>query len=855
MEVKISRGLLLVEAFGLLEGLAELPEEERQRVLEERCARRPELRAAVEELEATPVEGEVELPLRGMTEELLPVLAEAVGAEHWLGECLGPYRIEALLGEGGMGRVYRAVHTGHGGLAAVKLMRPRIGGDGDERVARLRREAHLLARCRHAGIVQIHHTETTPGGETYFAMELVEGMPVTEYCAAQRLGLQARLELWGKVCEAVGAAHEIGVIHRDLKPTNVLAGEGGVKLLDFGVAEAFGDGDLSCRGYMSGPYSAPEQLEETTKRTDVYSLGVLLGELLVGRLPFVWEGRAVRRVRLGELAESGLAWKEAGWLLRAELEAVFAKATAEAPEERYASVGEMEEEVSRVRAGRPVRALRARWPRWEATYVGWRMLRRHAVAAGIASVVLGLGTAALGSYTHGLRTERDAAERARHDADQERRQQELLASLFVNGDGELNAEMTRSLLERAIRKARVVALDPEQRAGVLKGFGADFANIAAYERAEELFRESLAVTEAGGGSGGDEAADTKLRLANAMDLDGDSEAALRLADGVRGGLVRRLSPEDPRVLRADVEMAEAMSSLGRYKEAKPLLEHAVARERGVPQLSADLSNALNDLSIADNYLGDLEGSIALQQESMALDIAAEGARHPDIGQHWLTIANGYGLLREPEKSVAAAREALSILSGSLEPGSHDIVAAESQLARGLMLERQYGEAEGLFRRTIAELGSEKHLTQAEVTARLGLGDVLRQEKRMKDSLNAYEEAFGLARRLFPTPTVFWASCEFGIGTDELLLGRPEEAESVVREALRQDLKLVGPVALRTLQTRILLGRVLVAERRYGEAQAEVVEVRRRAVGASTAMKQVLEDADELTQEIGTGVKT
>ncbi len=853
----MSRGLLLVEAFELVEELTDLPEEERRKALEKQYAGRPELRAAVNDLIAAPAQTKARLPLRGIAAGLLPFLTEP--EDGLVGACLGPYRIEALLGEGGMGRVYRAVHTGHGGPAAVKLMRSRVEHDAEKRVARLRREAHLLARCRHAGIVQIHHTETTQDGETYFAMEMVDGLPVTEYCATRGLGWLARLELWSRVCEAVSAAHEVGVIHRDLKPTNVLAGESGVKLLDFGVAEAFGDGDLSCRGYLSGPYSAPEQLEETTKRTDVYALGVLLGEMITGRLPFVWHEGTIERVPLERLAKSDSAWKQAGRLRKAELEAVFLKATAEIPEQRYGSVGELEEEVRRIAEGRPVRAFRARRPRWEAVYAGWRTLRRHVLAAGIVSTVLVLTTAALWSYTHSLRTERDAAEqassaaeRARHDAEQERQQQVLLASLFVNGDGAINAEMTKSLLERAIRKARTIALDSRQQAGVLREFGTDFVSIADFTRAEELFKESLAVTRAVGEADSDEAADTELRMANALEEEGNPKAGLQLAEKVREELLRRLSPNDPRVLRADVEKAETLNSLGRYGEAQGLLEHAVSRERGVPELSTDLSNALNDLSITKSYIGDTEGSIAMQQESMALDIVNEGARHPDIGEHWLSIANGYGVLRAPEKSVAAARTAVSILSGSLEPGSHDIVGAKGQLAQGLMLEHRYGEAEKLLRQVVQQLAGEKYRNQTEVTTRVWLGNVLRQEGRVKESLAVFEEGFGMARRLFPTPTTIWATCEFGVGADELLLGQLGAAEKIVHDSVDLDTELVGPAALKTLQGRILLARVFIARRGYTKAQEQIEQVQRLAAGGSAAMKQILEDADELARKIKSG---
>ena len=238
----------LLEAFEIVNEIFDLPEAERQAVLSRRCNGRADLVAEIERIEAAPLTTRSVPCLAPVLEILLTGIDQVPAPGLFTGVIIGPHLVGEILGSGGMGHVYRAVHSGHNGAVALKVLQFRNHQLAD-RIARLQHEAKLLARCHHPGIVQIYHLDRLPATASsdhplepgaYFTMELVDGAPITVFCAEKGFSFKQRLELFVRVCEAVQAAHDVGVIHRDLKPNNILANSDGIKLLNFGVAEAFG---------------------------------------------------------------------------------------------------------------------------------------------------------------------------------------------------------------------------------------------------------------------------------------------------------------------------------------------------------------------------------------------------------------------------------------------------------------------------------------------------------------------------------------------------------------------------------------------------------------------------------------
>src|SRR6516162_7306703 len=263
------------------------------------CAGDPQLRALVEDLlEAHDrPDSFLESPAFPLAAAVLDPITEQPGA------VIGPYKLLEQIGEGGFGVVFRAeqMHPVRRKVA-VKVLKP--GMDTRQVVARFEAERQALAIMDHPNIAKVHDGGATASGRPYFVMELVKGVPITDFCDQNQVPVRERLELFLSVCQAVQHAHQKGIIHRDLKPSNVLVAQHDttpvVKVIDFGVAKALGQ-DLTDKTLFTGfaqmigtpLYMSPEQAGQSAldvdTRSDIYSLGVLLYELLTGTTPFTKE--------------------------------------------------------------------------------------------------------------------------------------------------------------------------------------------------------------------------------------------------------------------------------------------------------------------------------------------------------------------------------------------------------------------------------------------------------------------------------------------------------------------------------------------------------------------------------------
>ena len=375
----------------LLDAAFDLAPAEREPFLRRECADAPELASEVLAiLRAGEQPGSVlDGSVHRLADPLLP--NELLPAP----ERVGPYRIERTIGEGGMGTVYLARRDDGEFDQRVALKLVRRGLHLDARIVRrFREERQILAALNHPGIARLFGGGLTEDHLPFFAMELVEGMPIDRYCAARALSVDQRLELFARTCDAVAHAHGKQIVHRDIKPSNILVTETGEpRLLDFGIAKlldpAEGAPDLTRRSerLLTPEYASPEQIrgEPVVIASDVYSLGVLLYELLTGQRPFARATRSAHELERAVLQDDPTRPSEVvrgdtrGRELRGNLDAIILTAMSKDPARRYASAAALAADVRRHLAGEPVTARGA-----TSVYRARRWARRHQVVLGTA---------------------------------------------------------------------------------------------------------------------------------------------------------------------------------------------------------------------------------------------------------------------------------------------------------------------------------------------------------------------------------------------------------------------------------------------------------------------------------------
>ena len=405
----------------VLDAALECLPHERASCLSAACGGDEQLRVDVERLLAVADEDNLWLD-QGAAERFGALLPETTAEDDATGRQIGSFRLLQEVGRGGMGVVYRAERVGRQFEQQVALKLVKRGMDTDFVLARFFAERQILASLAHPNIARLLDGGTTDDGRPYFVMEYIEGEPIDRFAQARNLSIPARLELFLSVCDAVGYAHQQLVVHRDLKPLNIMVTPEGVpKLLDFGIARLLqddGDGATSTVVRALTPeYASPEQVEGRRAATasDVYSLGVVLYELLTGTLPYVFRSRSPEDVaeairtteppRPSTRATTFPARVQRG--LRGDLDTIVLMALRKEPERRYVSVERFAADIRRHLAGLPVTARADTF-----RYRTGKFVRRNAVAVGAAATIALLLVAGSGAVAWQARIANLNAQRA-----------------------------------------------------------------------------------------------------------------------------------------------------------------------------------------------------------------------------------------------------------------------------------------------------------------------------------------------------------------------------------------------------------------------------------------------------------
>lgn len=785
----------------------ELDEPQRPEFIARACGRNADLRAEVESLLAahrragdflrTPV-----VPGSSASASEAPA-AGATGAERWIGRPIGSYRVVDVLGAGGMGAVLLAERADEQFQKRVAIKVIRAGMATDDVLRRFQHERQVLAQLDHPNIARLVDGGATDDGLPYLVMDCVEGLPIDRYCAQQRLSVTDRLRLFRRVCAPVQYAHQHLVVHRDLKPGNILiTPEGEPRLLDFGIAKVLDPATAAAGPQTTAPalrlltprYASPEQLrgQAVTTASDVYSLGVILYELLTGLRPFSGDtdsaqelerllntqeptrpSTAVRRAAqdrpTGRGAVSPTAAPAAGppdtdgrrlsRRLSGDLDNIVLMALRREPQRRYASVAQLAEDIRRHLDGLPVAARADTFGYRVATFA-----RRHAAAVA-AAAILGVG---------------------------------LLAATIVSTRMYIRADGARLAAERAEAQAEAQRAIAEQINTFLQDMLASPDPVRAGPNV--LVRTLL---------------DTAAGRIPASDLAGKQPAIEAAIRATLGNTYRALGLHDaaePHLVRA-VELRRAARVAG---GASPL----------------ELAASVVDLAALRHAQAQFDAAETLYREALALRTDYPAAGAPRLADIRSSLAALHSVRGEFDAAESLFRAALDECQRDLGPDDPRVATGLDHLGTLLHRRGEHAAAEPLLRRAldirVAAFGPE-HSDVLNSLSSLAL--VVRDRGDDAAAEQLLVEAVRVARKVVGDDHPTLALTLNNLAVLHLRRGNPDAAEAPIREALairRERLGPQHPEVAATLNSLAALLKARGALDEAGERYQEALAIYRQA---------------------------
>ena len=611
------------------------------------------------------------------------------------GTVIGPWRIIKHLGTGGMGIVYLAERVDGSFEQQVAMKVVKLGMDSENVIERFRQERQILARLDHPNIARLLDGGVTERGQPYFVMELIDGLPITEYCDKHGLGVGDRLQLFAAACDAVHAAHRNLVVHRDLKPSNIIVThDGDLKLLDFGIAkllDAPDDQHLTKTGLQlhTPAYAAPEQLldEAISTATDIYALGVILYELLSGRRPF--EARRTpaefrelvltgvparpsaaltripadtdghgRTTTVEEIsAMRGLRAETLRRRLRGDLDTICLMALRREPEMRYSSAAGMATDIDRHLRGLPVEARPD-----SMLYRAGKFYRRHRAGIFTTAGVMVAFIVMISYYTIQLTEERDLARAEQRKANEV---VDFVTGLFeVSNPSESRGEeiTVRELLdEGAVRIRYELAGQPDVQTSMQRVLGEVYYSLGAHERSAALLEETLERQRANLGENNLEITHTMLVLGFVYQDRGENDAADAL-----------------------------------YREALEIRQRLLGAE------NPEVMEALSARAFLEETIGNFDRAIELHEQVLEMARRLHSGDHEEIASAMNKLAGIYRIVERIDEAEPMLRDALA-MQDRIYQGPHPKSSdTKRQLAGLLRNSRRFEEAESLYLEVIAE---------------------------------------------------------------------------------------------------------------------------------------------------------
>ena len=729
------------------------------------------------------------------------LLAQALGdnGEALVGARVGPYELVRRIGIGGMGAVYEGVRVDDQfrKRVAIKLLRPST--ESDLAIRRFRYERQILANLDHRNIAGLLDGGVTREGNPYLVMEYVAGAPITTWCNRERLSVRARVHLFEQVCAAVRHAHQNLVVHRDLKPGNILVAEDGtVKLLDFGIAKLLREQEgmdqlPATRGGVRActpEYASPEQIRGLPVGTasDVYALGVVLFELLTGRRPFDLEGRLLTEVErvvcevppprpstVVDAAAAAASTERSAERLRSrlagDLDAIILTALRKEPDRRYGSAEQLARDLERYLGGLPVSArpdnLRYR--------AGKFLRRRRLELAAAAVVVLSLagGVAATLGQSH-----RVEVARARTSAINDF----LLTMLGAADPGGLGRDVTvREVLDSAAVHADTLATQPALEADVRSAIGRTYLGLGEYGSAAVQFDRALTVRRQVAGGEDPSVATALSYVAGAHEMQGEYVASDSLYREALAVFVRSHGSNDTVHAELLDNVARARHQLGDLQGAERLQREAIEfREQVIGADDPDLVYSLNNLAVLLGDQGKLAAAESLHAKAVTVTRRIYGDRHPLVAATMSSYASVLELRGKLAESDSVFRLTLALERDILGPEHPDYAWTLFNYANFLLRRERFAEAESASREVLALRGRTLPDAHPAVgSAMQALGVALARQGNMEEGERWLRESLELRRAQLPEGHWLIASGESVLGEQLARAGRYAEAERLL----------------------------------------------------------------------------
>jgi serine/threonine protein kinase/tetratricopeptide (TPR) repeat protein len=717
-------------------------------------------------------------------------------------DSVGPYRLIRRIGEGGMGEVWLADQKEPlQRQVALKLIR--MGFFDGSLSQRFQAERQSLAKMEHPAIAKVFDAGLTPAGQPYLVIEYVPGEPITHYCDRNQLTIRGRLELFARVCDGVQHAHQKAVIHRDLKPGNILVievdGQPAPRIIDFGLAsmvESGSDGGTVRADNVAGTpgYMSPEQLAGTDldTRTDVYSLGVVLYELLTGTTPFDVKGRhheplsqlascpkelpltaSTRRLSSEKVAEVAkcrhCSPRQLVRQLAGDPDLITAKALEMDRTHRYGTPLELASDIRRFLGRRPIEAHAS-----GAGYVLQKYVLRHRVGVALALVFALLLVGAIALQTIALRRIARERDRAAWISDFMVRSFRVVDPSEARG----NQVTAREILDGAYSQIDPgLAGDPEMQSQMMMLMGTVYENLGLYSRAEVLYRKAVAIRR------------------------------------------QRLGPENTDTLRSQASLAWVLYRRGEYQDSEQLLRSVLAvRVRRFGENNADTITVMDYLGAVLNEQGHSTEAEKLERKVLSWRMRVDGPNSADtlVSMNHLSLA----LLNQGRWDEAERLDREEVAGWQRVEGKDSLrgLWASGNLAIVLYREGRLAEAESLDRQNLADkrrvLGPDHPETVRSMNT---LTAVLTDERKLDEARSLAQEVIAIRTRVLGAEHPLTLSAMSNLAEILTRLGEYNRAQDLLLKAKALDTRVLGPNSPQTAMATYNLACVALRRDRAGEA--------------------------------------